>query len=116
MRQRHLMARAGVHAPSVPSVQDMQDRSSHVVRCIRSSTWNSGEHGSLCTYVAAACFSVSVSHVDERAPHATAVVSSRNKVQWSEDVIKADRFLGRSQVRFRVPPWVSNKVARDHLA
>ena len=37
-------------------------------------------------------------------------------VQWSEDVIKADPFFGRSRVRFRVPPWVSNTVARDHLA
>ena len=25
-------------------------------------------------------------------------------VQWSEDVIKADPFIGRSRVRFRVPP------------
>ena len=37
-------------------------------------------------------------------------------VQWSEDNIKADPFLGRSRVRFRVRPWVSNTVARDHLA
>ena len=39
-----------------------------------------------------------------------------NRVQWSEDVIKADPFFGRSRVRFRVPPWVSNTIARDHLA
>ena len=31
-------------------------------------------------------------------------------------VTKADPFLGRSRVRFRVPPWVSNTIARDHLA
>ena len=37
-------------------------------------------------------------------------------VQWSEDVIKADPFFGRSWVRFRVPPWVSNAIARNHLA
>ena len=37
-------------------------------------------------------------------------------VQWSEDVIKADPFFGRSRVRFRVPPWVSNTIACDHLA
>ena len=37
-------------------------------------------------------------------------------IQWSEDVIKADPFFGRSRVRFRVPPWVSNTIARDHLA
>ena len=37
-------------------------------------------------------------------------------VHTSEDVTKADPFLGRSRVRFRVPPWVSNKIARDHLA
>ena len=37
-------------------------------------------------------------------------------VQWSEDVIKANPFFGRSRVRFRVPPWVSNTIARDHLA
>ena len=37
-------------------------------------------------------------------------------VQWSEDVIKADPFFRRSRVRFRVPPWVSNTIARDHLA
>ena len=27
-------------------------------------------------------------------------------VQWSDDVIKADPFFGRSRVQFRVPPWV----------
>ena len=37
-------------------------------------------------------------------------------VQWSEDVIKADPFFGRSWVRIRMPPWVSNKFARGHLA
>ena len=37
-------------------------------------------------------------------------------VHWSEDKIKADPFFGRSRVRFRVPPWVSNTIARDHLA
>ena len=37
-------------------------------------------------------------------------------VQWSEDVKKADPFFGRSRVRFRVPPWVLNTIARDHLA
>ena len=37
-------------------------------------------------------------------------------VQWSDDVIKAHPFFGRSRVRFRVPPWVSNTIARDHLA
>ena len=31
-------------------------------------------------------------------------------------VIIADPFNGRSRVRFRVPPWVSNTIARDHLA
>ena len=36
--------------------------------------------------------------------------------QWSEDVIKGDTFFGRYWVRFRVPPWVSNTIARDHLA
>ena len=35
---------------------------------------------------------------------------------WSEDKIKADPFLLRSRVQFRVPPWVSNTIARDHLA
>ena len=25
-------------------------------------------------------------------------------------------FVGRSRARFRVPPWVSNTIARDHLA
>ena len=39
-----------------------------------------------------------------------------HNVQWSEDVIKAGPFFGRSRVRFRVPPWVSNAIARDHLA
>ena len=37
-------------------------------------------------------------------------------VQWSEDVVKANPFFGRSRDRFRVPPWVSNTIARDHLA
>ena len=37
-------------------------------------------------------------------------------VKWTEDVIKADPFFGRSRVRFRVPPWVSNTIACDHLA
>ena len=32
-------------------------------------------------------------------------------VQWSEDP-----FFGRSRARFRVPPWVLNTIARDHLA
>ena len=41
--------------------------------------------------------------------------SSLHTVQWLEDVIKADPFFGRAWVRFRVPPWVSNTVARDHL-
>ena len=29
---------------------------------------------------------------------------------------KADPFFDRSRVRFHVPPWVSNTIARDHLA
>ena len=37
-------------------------------------------------------------------------------VQWSEDKIKADPFFCRSRARFRVAPWVSNTIARDHLA
>ena len=45
-----------------------------------------------------------------------AVCPLGTSVQWSEDVIKADPFVGRSRVRFRVPPWVSNTIARDHLA
>ena len=36
-------------------------------------------------------------------------------VQWSEDVIKAGPFFGRSRVRFRVPPWVPNTVAQLHV-
>ena len=44
------------------------------------------------------------------------VTVASTMVQWSEDVIKADPFFGRSRVRFRVPPWVSNTIARDHLA
>ena len=36
--------------------------------------------------------------------------------QWSEDKMKADPFFGRSRVPFRGPPWVSNTIARDHLA
>ena len=43
-------------------------------------------------------------------------VCTRHIVQWSEDVIKADPFFGSPRVRFRVPPWVSNTIARDHLA
>ena len=43
-------------------------------------------------------------------------VDNVDMVQWSGDVIKADPFFGRSRVRFRVPPWVSNTIARDHLA
>ena len=34
----------------------------------------------------------------------TCVWSSGRLVQWSEDVMKADPFFGRSRVRFRVPP------------
>ena len=37
-------------------------------------------------------------------------------VQWSEDMVKTDPFFGRSRARFRVRPWVSNTIARDHLA
>ena len=33
-------------------------------------------------------------------------------VQWSEDVTKADPFFRRPRVRFRVPSWVSNTIAR----
>ena len=33
-----------------------------------------------------------------------AVWNGLHRVQWSEDKIKADPFLGRSRVRFRVPP------------
>ena len=32
-------------------------------------------------------------------------------VQWSENVIKADPFFGRSRVQFHVRPWVSNTIA-----
>ena len=35
--------------------------------------------------------------------------------QWSDDVTKADLFFGRSWVRFRVPPWVSNAIAREEI-
>ena len=48
--------------------------------------------------------------------HQRRTISMSHNVQWSEDVIKADPFFGRSRVRFRVPPWVSNTTARDHLA
>ena len=44
------------------------------------------------------------------------VLYSTYMVQWLEDKIKADPFFGRSRVRFRVPPWVSKTIARDHLA
>ena len=50
------------------------------------------------------------SHVYRASSH------SGHMVQWSEDDIKADPFFGRSWGRFRVPPWVSNTIARDHLA
>ena len=48
----------------------------------------------------------------------TALDDRELKVQWSEDVIKADLFFSnrRSRVRFRMPPLVSNTLARDHLA
>ena len=29
--------------------------------------------------------------------------------------MKAGPFFGRFRSRFRVPPWVSNTIARDHL-
>ena len=45
-----------------------------------------------------------------------AISTSKPLVQWSEDVIKGDPFFGRSRVRFRVRPWASNTIARDHLA
>ena len=50
-------------------------------------------------------------------PHNPCVVGKPHKptVQWSEDVINADPFFGRSWVRFHVPPWVSNIMARDYL-
>ena len=39
-------------------------------------------------------------------------INSHGPVQWSEDVVKAasDPLFGRSPVRFRVPPWVSNTI------
>ena len=43
-------------------------------------------------------------------------VDAAVRVQWSEVVIKADPFFGRSRVRFHKPPWVLNTIARDHLA
>ena len=46
----------------------------------------------------------------------SAVPACTRLVQWSEVVKKADPFFGRSRVRFRVPPWVLNTIARDHLA
>ena len=54
----------------------------------------------------------------QSAGRSTAQHSAHNRasVQWSEDMIKADPFFGRSRVRFRVPPWVSSTIARDHLA
>ena len=42
----------------------------------------------------------SVSHQ----PRCTVSICKYYMVQWSEDVIKADPFFGRSRVRFRVPP------------
>ena len=39
-------------------------------------------------------------------------LQSTRMVQWSEDVVKADPFLERSRARCRVPPWVSNTIAR----
>ena len=38
--------------------------------------------------------------------HPTRTYGPWSLVQWSEDVIKADPFFGRSRVRLRVPPWV----------
>ena len=46
----------------------------------------------------------------------SSTTAAHHRVRWSEDMIKADPFFGRSRVRFRVPPWVSNTTARDHLA
>ena len=48
--------------------------------------------------------------------HSLTAQLAHTPVQWSEDVINADPFFGRSRVRFRVTPWVSNTIARDHLA
>ena len=53
--------------------------------------------------------------VDE-SKHVSELVHMHTMVQWSEDVIKADPFFGRSWARFRVPPWASSTIARDHLA
>ena len=55
----------------------------------------------------------SVSHTRHAACSGRTVSTS---VQWSADMIKADLFFGRSRVRFHVPPWGSNTIARDHLA
>ena len=54
--------------------------------------------------------------LDEGGPVCIEQIEPADLVQWSEDVIKADPFFGRSRVRFRVPPWVSNTIARDPLA
>ena len=37
-------------------------------------------------------------------------------VQWSEGMGKAGPFFGRSRFGFRVPSWVANTTARDHLS
>ena len=41
---------------------------------------------------------------------------TRELTHYSRLHSHADPFFGRSWVRFRVPPWVSNTIARDHLA
>ena len=47
----------------------------------------------------------------------TAFLSDLTCVHWSEDMLKlTPRFFGRSRVRLRMPPWVSNTIARDQLA
>ena len=57
-----------------------------------------------------------VQTIPNSSSHVIRCISVQWSVQWSKDVIKADPFFGRSRVRFRVPPWVSNTIARDHLA
>ena len=72
VRQRCLMARAAVRAPSVANVQALPDSSSHVVRCIR-------RRSGLSRILTSVCH--------------TAVVSSRKNVQVSQHHVAVDRTI-----------------------
>ena len=59
---------------------------------------------------------LSKSYMDMASKLFTFTFTSTVQVQWSEDVVKAEPFSGRSRAQVPLPRWLSNTMAHDHLA